>query len=45
MFPENVGAGRILFQLFPDTRFLDPAETIETSFRLKRNHPDTTPEQ
>jgi hypothetical protein len=42
MFPDNVGALLILFQLFPGPCVLNPDETTETSFRLKRNHPDTT---
>jgi hypothetical protein len=41
-FPKNGGAGPKLFQLFPRPRALDRNETIETSFRVKRNHPDTT---
>jgi hypothetical protein len=41
MFLKNGGAGPNLFQLFPRPRVLDGNETSETSFRLKRNHPDT----
>jgi hypothetical protein len=42
VFPDNVGALLVLFQLFPGPYALDRKETTETSFRVKRNHPDTT---
>jgi hypothetical protein len=38
---KNGGVGPILFQVSSRPQVLDRRETIETSFRVKRNHTDT----
>jgi hypothetical protein len=40
-FRKNGGVGPILFQVSSRPQVLDRRETIETSFRVKRNHMDT----
>ena len=41
VFLKNGGVGPILFQVSSRPQGLDRRETIETSFRVKRNHVDT----
>jgi len=40
-FRKNGGVGSILFQVSSRPQVLDRRETIETSFRVNRNHVDT----
>jgi hypothetical protein len=44
-FRITLASVEFCFSCFRGMRASDPGEAIETFFRLKRNHPDTTPER